>query len=323
MTVNIALLGTGRIGSQSLAPALARVPEARLWSVLSRDDDRAQAFAQRFQARAPQPAFTDLAALLADPELNAVIVATPDRLHAAQTLAAAAAGKHVLVEKPMATSVAEARAMVDACEQAGVRLGVAYHLHWNAGHRKLVERIRAGLLGELRHMRAQWTFQAPDASNWRARPQFGRWWSLAGVGTHCLDLIRWVMVPQCGEVVEINSTISRAVWGGPHDETALLALRFQSGATAELCSSVLFQSPSRVEIYGNRGYFICDGTLGTHGTGKIVSHQGVLEFPVRDPYAAEIADFVTAIRDRREPEVNGREGLRNVELLAAALPEPA
>lgn len=322
MTLNIALLGTGRIASTALAPALERVPEARLWSVFSRDRNRALAFATQFRAAAPQPAFDDLDALLADPELHAVIIATPDRLHAPQTLAAAAAGKHALVEKPMAASPAEAAAMVEACERAGVKLAVAYHLHWNQGHRRLIERVRAGMIGELRHMRAQWTFQAPDAGNWRAAESVGRWWSLAGVGTHCLDLVRWVMVPHCGEVVEQQALISRGVWGGPHDETAVLALRFASGATAELCSSVLFQSPSRAEVYGSRGYFICDGTLGTHGAGKIASHQGPLEFAVRDPYAGEIADFVAAIRDDRAPEVDGREGLRNVEILDRALPYP-
>src|SRR6185436_5427085 len=132
MTLRIGILGPGLIADQKLAPALRRVPGACLWSVLSRDRARAAAFAARHGATAPAPAFTEIEAFLADPGLDAVIIASPDRLHAREATLAAAAGKHVFVEKPMATSVDEARAMVNACAAAGVRLGVAYHLRFHA-----------------------------------------------------------------------------------------------------------------------------------------------------------------------------------------------
>src|SRR6185295_4929236 len=122
-------------------------------------------FASRHGAASPEPVYTDLAGLLTDPHLDAVLIATPDGLHARQAVAAARAGKHVLVEKPMATDLEGARAMVNAAEAAGVRLGVAYHLRWHAGHRLLHERVQQGDLGDLRHMRAQWTFRTADASN--------------------------------------------------------------------------------------------------------------------------------------------------------------
>ena len=318
MTINIALLGTGSIAANALAPALKNVTGAQLWSVLSRDKQRAQRFAEQFQAAAPNPAYADLTDLLSDQALDAVLIATPDKLHAQQTIAAAQAGKHILVEKPMATDVASAEAMIQACENTNVKLALAYHLRWHNGHRKMIEQIRAGTLGTLRHMRAQWSFQAPDDGNWRANQDVGRWWGLAGVGTHCLDLIRWVMLPSCGEIVALNSTVSRSVWQGPHDETALVSMRFESGATAELCSSVLFQAPSRAEIYGSDGYMLCDNTLTRFGAGTIRSHTGPVDFTVADPYEGEIADFVTAIKEDCSPEVDGIEGLRNIELLSRA-----
>ncbi len=319
MTVNIAMLGTGSIADDALAPALQQVAGANLWSVLSRDRARARAFAQRHDASGPAPAHDALETLLADPDLDAVIIATPDHLHAAQAIAAARAGKHVLTEKPMATSVEKGEAMVRACDDAGVKLAAGYHLRWHAGHRKMLALIRAGAVGELRHVRTQWTFQVPDASNWRARRDTASWWSLSGVGTHCLDFIRWVMVPGCGEVVSLASTISRDVWNGPNDETAVVSLRFESGATAEFCCSVLIAAPSRAEVYGSDGYIHCEDTLTRFGAGVINTHDGMLAFDVTDPYAGEIRDFVAAIEDHRKPEVDGREGLRNVELLAQAV----
>ena len=319
MTLNIAMLGTGRIADQQLAPALAQTDGAQLWSVLSRDEARGRAFAKRHRAAAPEAVHTDLDSLLADADLDAVLIATPDRLHAAQCIAAAAAGKHVLTEKPMAADVEQADAMVEACEKAGVVLAVAYHMRWHAGHRKLAELVHAGRLGTLRHMRVQWSFLAPDSSNWRASADVGRWWGLAGVGTHCLDQVRWLMMPSCGEVVVQENLISRKVWNGPHDETALVSLAFDSGATAEICSSVLFNAPKRMEVYGSDTYAICDDTLGPHGAGAISIGGKAMAFDVVNPYVGEIADFVAAVRDSRAPEVDGREGRRNVEILQAAV----
>ncbi len=313
--LNVAMLGTGRIADRELAPAVALAAGTRLWSVLSRDPVRAEDFAARHGAAAAEPAYTDLGALLRDDDLDAVVIATPDGLHASQAVAAMRAGKHVLVEKPLATSWADARVMVRVAEEQRVRLGVAYHLRWHAGHRAIRERVQQGRLGTLRHMRVQWTWPAQDDSNWRAHTEVGRWWSLAGVGTHCLDLIRWMMTPSCGEVTRVAGVTSRSVWKGPHDETAVAALKLESGATAQFTSSVQFASPSRVEVYGSDGYAVGTGTLGPAGAGSIVTDEGELAFEVANPFQGEIEDFVRAIAEGREPEVDGAEGLRNVELL--------
>ena len=322
MPLNIAIAGTGSIVTDQLLPALNQVDGVQLWSILSRDATRATRIARAYHATSPHPGHTHLERLLADPQLDALVIATPDKLHAQAAIAAAAAGKHVLVEKPMAADVKSAAAMVAAGRQNAVVLAVAYHLRWHAGHRKVFQTVRDGRLGQIRHMRMIYTFQTPNADNWRATPDIGRWWSLAAVGTHCLDAIRWIMGPSCGVIVGLQSTISNAAWQSPHDETAIVALKFESGATAEFCSSVQFQAPSRLEVYGSTGYAICEDTLGRGGTGTVRTHQGEVLYTPVNPYAGEIADFAAAIREGRPPEVDGQEGLRNVELLAAAFPDP-
>ncbi|MBF2759801.1 MAG: Gfo/Idh/MocA family oxidoreductase [Ectothiorhodospiraceae bacterium AqS1] len=316
--LTIAMIATGRIADQRLAPAIAGLPEVELWSVYSRDIDRARDFAHRHRAAAPDPAFDDLAALLDDPDLDAVLIASPDGLHAEQCIAAAKAGKHILCEKPMATSVADARRMNAACRQAGVRLGIAYHLRWHQGLRELHRKVQAGDFGALRHLRVQWSILA-DPANWRARPEVGRWWGLAAVGTHGIDQIRWMMRPTCGEIIRQGALITRRVHEGPHDESASLHFEFESGATAELYTSVLFDAPSRMEIYGSEGYALCEKALGMQGAGSIRTHEGELPFSIVDPYAEEIEDFAAAIREGRDPEVAGEEGLRNIELIERAV----
>ncbi|MEE9391999.1 MAG: Gfo/Idh/MocA family oxidoreductase [Planctomycetota bacterium] len=310
----IAILGTGSIADTAHAPALSSLPECCLWSVLSRCQDRAQGFARRHQAKAPQAAFDDLAGLLRDDALDAVIVTTPDRLHAAMAIAALKAGKHVLVEKPMVTSRAEGEELLAARDASGKTLAVAFHLRHHRGHRLLRERILAGDIGEVRHLRVQWTFAAADASNWRATPKLGKWWSLAANGPHALDLVRWFAADRLGPLEELRGTFSRGrVLGSPHDETAVVGGCFASGATIEILTSVLFASRPAFEIYGSEGEGICRDTLGRHGAGDIELNGDPLTFEVHSPFAGEIADFVAAARDGRAPEVGGEAGMQVVE----------
>jgi predicted dehydrogenase len=318
MALNVAMIGTGRIASMKLLPALQNATGAELWSVLSRDAGRATEIANQFGAKSPTPGYDNIDAMLADPELDAVIIATPDKLHSAQAIAAARAGKHVFCEKPMTTSLAEADAMLKACDEAGVKLGVAFHIRWHAGLRKLHNAAQNGELGDLRHIRVQWSSLAPDAGNWRADTEVGKWWSLAGVGTHCLDQILWFMEPTCGEVVEVKSVISRDVWKGPNDETALISMRFANGATADLCSSVVFAGPTQFELYGTKGYAKGENAVSITGEGRMWTDKGDWDFPVVDPYQLEIEDFAAAVRDDRAPEVDGVMGRRNTAILLEA-----
>jgi len=317
--INIAILGPGGIADDQHAPAVKLHPQTQLWSVLSRSSQRAQTFAAKHELAAKNPCFSDLDSLLADPSLDAVIIATPDRLHAEQVIACAQAGKHILLEKPMATSLEECEAMMLACEENKVVLALAYHLRWHAGHRLLASQIREGLLGTLRHCRVHWTFAAKDGSNWRSSPETGRWWSLAANGTHCLDLARWMMTPTEGEVSHSTCLISQSKFNSPHDESAIVALRFESGATAEICVSVQYQSESRIEIYGDLGEIRMEGTMGRHGMGDIFHNGKRVDFQPQNPFLGELNNFVECIQVGATPEVAPSEGKRNVELLLNAI----
>ena len=319
MTLNVAMIATGGIADRQLAPALTAAPNAKLWSVYSRDKARAAEFAAKHGAAGSNPAHDDLDALLADPDLDAVLIASPDKLHADQAIRAARAGKHILTEKPMATDRDGAAAMVKAADEAGIVLAVAYHMRWHMGHRALFEAAQEGRFGTLRHMRIQWPTPASNADSWRAKADVGRWWALAAVGTHCLDQIRWFMTPACGAVTRAEAIINRSVYNGPHDETALLTYQFENGSTAELCASVLYSGPRVMELYGSDGYAVCTETLGPHGEGRIETHEGTFEYTPANPYIGEIEDFAAAIRDGRSAEVDGHEGAANVDLLLRAV----
>ena len=315
MSINVGIIGTGRIAHMQLAPAMQHVKGARFWSVLSRSEDRAAEFANQHGAVAPVNAYSSLSAFLADPSLEAVIIATPDGLHAQQAIAAARAGKHVLLEKPMATSVEDAATITETCTEERVKLGIAYHLRWHDGHRKIAEQLHDGTFGQPRYARAIWTWQAEDNSNWRASRELGQWWGLAGVGTHCIDLMRWMLLPVCGEVTRTSSVIDKSKYGGPHDETASVSLQFGEGVVADITTSVVFSTPSRFELHCDEASVVCEGTLGSGGDGKILINNTPLAFEVVNPYVGEIQNFIDAVEGKARIAVPGAEGQRNVELL--------
>ena len=319
MSINIGIIGTGRIADMQLAPAMQHVNGCRLWSILSRDNKRAAEFATNHGAKAPVNAHTSLSSFLADPSLEAVIIATPDGLHASQAIAAARAGKHVLLEKPMATTLEDAKAITETCTEERVKLSIAYHLRWHDGHQRLADMLHAGTLGQPRYARAMWTWKADDNSNWRAHRELGRWWGLAGVGTHCVDLLRWMMMPQCGEVAACRGLIDTSKYGGPHDETASVSMQFDSGAVADVVTSVVFSAPSRFELHCDDATVVCENTLGPTGGGSIVINNAPLDFEFNNPYVGEIQNFVDAIEGKARVAVPGTEGTRNVQLLLDAV----
>lgn len=318
MQTHIGIIGTGRIADVQLAPALNQVSGAKFWSVLSRDKQRAESFAAKHQAVAQHNAFDSLAAFLADPSLDAVIIATPDGLHAQQAIACARAGKHVLLEKPMATTREDAEEIGKTCTKERVKLAIAYHMRWHDGHQKVASMLHSGEFGIPRYARATWTWKAEDNSNWRAHEEYGRWWGLAGVGTHCVDFLRWMMLPGCGEVSNVTSVIDKSTYGGPHDETASVSMQFESGAIADIMTSVMFDATSRFEINCSDAIVVGEGTLATHGGGSISINNEPLKFDLLNPYVGEIQNFVEAIAGTARVAVSGAEGLRNIEILLQA-----
>ena len=153
MPLGWAIIGIGSHADLKIAPAMKLADEARLVGVYSRDQGRADAFAEKHGADA---AYSDLDSLLADSRVDAVFVASPNHLHAPQTIRAAVAGKHVLAEKPMANTVTDAAAMVSACRDHGVKLGMGFELRFHPAHLWARQLIDGGAIGRIRLAHGQW-----------------------------------------------------------------------------------------------------------------------------------------------------------------------
>ena len=232
MTIGWGIVSTGRHPDTKMAPAINEADGASLAAVMSRDIGRAEAFAQKHGSAS---AYDDLDALLRDPAVDVVYIASPNALHAEQTVRAAEAGKHVLVEKPMALSVDDAQRMIDACDAAGVRLGVGFHLRAHEGHQRLRSLVADGALGRVAFAHADWCRGVRGQEAPPPRSGLQAWWddpSLIGAGAfmatgvHCADLLRYVLDDDVAEV----SAVSDATPEKPLEELVTLALRFKSGA---------------------------------------------------------------------------------------------
>ncbi|MEO6121585.1 MAG: Gfo/Idh/MocA family oxidoreductase [Acidimicrobiales bacterium] len=292
---------TSKVAQRAVLPALAASPSATVVAVASRSHPGGDGY-DTFGATRTHGTYHDL---LADPEVEAVYVPLPNALHAEWTVRAAEAGKHVLCEKPLATAAAEAREMVEACDDHGVRLMEAYMTPFHPRHIRLEEILHSRRLGVLRFARASFTGVLEDADDHRWRPENGGG-ALLDVGVYCLAPLLQAAGRQ---PVEVASAGMLSLTGVDISFHGFLDFGKAFSATFE-CS---FEAPERqqLEIVGKNGAVLLDRafTPGLDDTViRLQGRDGVVE-EIRseggDPYLAMVEHFAAVIRDeipmRRPP----------------------
>ncbi len=313
--IRFGILGTGD-GARNHLRAFDFVDEeiAVLRSVCGRDPERTRAFAMG-DSYEIEDVYTDEATFLADEELDAVIIATPDALHVPHALAAMRAGKHVLVENPMGLSVGDAEELrVAQIFRPDIRLGVGFHLRHHAGHRMLRDVLaRGAIIGWASHIYLEWTTRSMGADNWRAVSREG-WFALAALGSHALDLVGWLVGADRANVFATKSATATG-----RDGRVTLHVDCDRGVTASILVSVEASPTKYLRISGSDGVIECRDTLGGRGAGKIIlPNDELLAFDPVNPYASQIVEFATAVREDRNPEADVKAGLRNVDWLVQA-----
>jgi len=244
------VIGTGAIAND-FATALSASERCRIVNVTS-FPGLAQPFADKFAV----PRATDsLDELLADPEVQAVYVATPHPLHEKLALAAIAAGKHVLVEKPMATSAEAAARIVEAAKRRGVFLMEAYMYRCHPLMTELVSRLRAGAIGQIRHVRADFGFRDPRNPKGRLFDPALAGGGILDVGGYPVSFARLIAGIATGKSIAEPKRISAAGQIGPTgvDEFAQATLVFDSGVTAELACAIRYDFGCAATVFGEEG----------------------------------------------------------------------
>jgi predicted dehydrogenase len=325
MSGGFGIVGTGVIAAVHAA-AIATLPGARLAAVTDVAEEAAAAFAAA-RGCAAEPS---LDRLLARPDVDVVCVCVPSGLHAEVGVAAARAGKHLVVEKPIDVTLAAADRLIEAAREAGVALTVISQHRFDPGLTELRRLLADGTLGRLvlGEASTKWyrTQAYYDSAAWR-----GTWaldgGSLMNQGIHYVDLLRWCMGP-VAEVTAICATQAHQV---EVEDTALALVRFCSGAVGTILSSTAaFPGfPQRLEVTGTEGTVIvedgrivrraygapaaCDGASGSVGPGAAADPAAI---DVAS-HAAQIADLLAAVGEGRPPAVDGAAGRDALEIVCA------
>lgn len=330
MSLGWAIVGIGSHAHLKIAPALRAANGAELVAVYSRDQGRADAFAAAHGAAA---AYSSLDALLADARVEAVFIASPNALHAAQTLRAAQAGKHILAEKPMANSVAEAAAMVDAACRNEVKLGLGFELRFHPAHRLARELIAQGALGRIRLAHGQWGRGERGEPEHLPRTGLRAWWEqpelmggasvLMGLGVHLFDLTRFLLQE---EVVEVTALTDGQTGRQPLEHIASISLRTAGGVIVSvLCGRMLPDTQNDFAVYGSDGRIAGKETVWEARLGRVevvsasVNRAESYAYDYLANFIAELEDFGAAIAQDREPQATGMDGLAAAAITAAAI----
>lgn len=310
------IIGIGNIVRSTMAPAMVEEPECDLVAAVSRDQGRADEFAGQFGARF---AYSDYDEMLANPEVEAVFIATPNALHADQVVAAAMAGKHVLCDKPLAIDVPDAMRAAEACSVAGVKLGINFHNRHLPWVKDVTTLIRDGVIGAVEVVHLQVSSGQRHYDNWRADPEIAGLGSVHNVGVHGLDFLRVILE---SDPVEVMALFDDAPETGRVEMLALILLRFANGALVYYNANERLRDPlNDIAIYGSDGRIV--GTEFTRsrsdGTLKVLTDSGesVTQYPAPEAHRLSLAAFTRAVLEDEEPNASGIDGVRSAQICEA------
>lgn len=317
--MRVGLIGAGRQGSRR-ARAVKTLEETELVVIADTDLNAARSLAEEMECMATN----DWEQVVSRKDLEAVIVCTPNHLHAPISIAALRGKKHVLCEKPLARDPMEAKQIVDVASESGFKLKCGFTLRHHPGIQQAREWFDKGVIGELIFLRSRYGMcgRLGYDSEWRARSGLSGGGELIDQGIHVLDLFRWF----AGEFSQAVGFASTAFWNiAPLEDNAFGLLRTKAGQIASFhVSWTQWKNLFSFEIFGKEGYIIVEGLGGSYGVEQATLgkrsftdpfKEEIVEFRGEDKsWNEEWKEFVTAIRENREPLGNGLDGLESQKL---------
>ena len=311
-TIRWGLLGASRIARNKHIPATAEATGAEIVAIASRDQAKADAWAAEFSI---PTAYDSYDALLADPAVDAVLITLPNSLHAPWTIKAARAGKHILCEKPLATTAQEARAMIAAADEAGVVLMEGFWIRFHPQLPFIRETIAAGTIGEIRLIRAELTYTITDwGGDSRTRADLGGG-ALFDAGCYCVHIIRHLV----GAEPQAATGFQRVHPDCGVDSTFTGLLDFDEGRMGYLATSM--EAPFRVccEIIGTTGRIHTNSLFAASTVTIAAAGQPdrVETFEPGTGMRAQLEHVSSCIRDGTAPEITAADSIGNAATLEA------
>ena len=305
MTVRAAIIGLGRWGRSLVNSVQGKSDEIQFVAAHTRTQGNVEDFCRDKNI----PFVNSYEKIIADPNIDAVVLATPHGAHAEQATQAIAAKKHIHVEKPLTLDRASAETVVAAAKNAGIVLAVGFNRRFHPSVVEMRKRLADGRLGKVLSMVAQHTTstgQFIPHDNWRSQPGEAPGGAITAVGVHSIDH----MIDFAGPVRDVLASTGRYIPGSPSDDTTSIMFRFEGGATGLMFCSVATATTFSFTLFGSNGLgeislpnlsrFRYVPTSDTAPTGPVTAPPDqIVEHPTFDMLNAELVEFARAIRDNK------------------------
>lgn len=328
------VIGAGGIADRRTIPGMLLCDNAELIAVMEINMELAEKSRAKWGCKR---AYDNEADLLADPEIDAVYIASPVVCHARQAMAAADAGKHILIEKPLALSSEEGEKVVQYCEEKGVQIAVGLMMRFGTHVQEMKKAIVENKIGRVVSGYAQFTCWYPDMpGNWRQSKKNGGGGCLMDMGVHCIDLMQYITGSQVKEVMALNDTLS---FQYEVEDTSTVLMRLENGCQCVVQSN--FNVPDaaakwRLEFFGEQGRLLGDSVIGqidggtldamflekqgeynaTQNTNETTAQSMDVEFG--NMYAREIESFSASLLKGKPLEVPATEAVYVQKVMEAA-----
>ncbi len=316
--VRYAVVGLGHIAQVAVLPAFRHASRnSELAAFVSDDDKKLRVLGRRYGVEA-RSSYDRFEQCLEEAGIDAVYIALPNHLHREYTERAAAVGVHVLCEKPMALTERDCEAMIRACRRAGVKLMIAYRLHFEAANLTALTAVKSREIGEPRIFDSVFTMQV-QAGNIRVRPETGGG-TLWDIGIYCINAARYLFRDEPREVFAYTASNGEKRFRGVEEMTTAV-LRFPKDRLASFTCSFGASDVSRYQVVGTKGDVQVDPAyeyaVGLKSTVTVEGKKRTRQYGKSDQFAPELLHFSDCVRSGRDPHPDGREGLADVRIVRA------
>lgn len=314
--IGIALLGLGEYSDAELAPALKLTNHCQLAAVISDEPEKMEEWRKNYGINErccyTYDNFDDIKN---NPEIDVVYVVLPNTLHEEYVIRAAKAGKHIICEKPLATTVESCQRMIDACRQSGVKLSMGYRLHFDPFNQEMMRLGQGKVYGAVKKIIARNSMKVGDESQWRLDYERAGGGPLMNNGVYCVQGAQYVL----GELpVAVSASFlpkSDPEKFAEVEEGIKWTMEFPGGAIAE-CETSYSKDESLLRAEAEKGWFELSPAY-EYRKLKGSSSEGPIQFAEINQQAAQMDDFADCIRHNRESRVPGEMGLRDLEIMMA------
>ena len=319
--IGYAVVGLGSIAETSVLPAFRNSKKSKLVALVSHAKSRAEQLGAKFGVKHCY-SYENYDQCLSLPGVDAVFVSSVNGAHAEQTIRAASAGKHVLCEKPMATSVEDCRRMLEACRANRVRLMIAYRKYFEPGSVALKKLVTSGKLGRLRHIFSSYTEHVDPgkAKTWQLNRKLAGGGSLMDIGIYCVNTMRWMAGSTPIDATACRWTDDPKRFSDVEDSIAF-RLTHPDGLVCQGTSSYSSMAASFLQVHGDQGWAALNPAFAFEEErrlfGKLKGRWFEQKFKVIDEFALELNAFTESIHRGRDPEPDGMEGLRDMATIEA------